>query len=110
MSDMTGLQAMQDKAVKVVLGGQEFTARQLFIADWAKVERELQGEPGGLSKIFAGELSVIGYTAMIKCAIGRELPPKTQMGEVITAAGAILNLDIADTPSAPNSPATPEEA
>jgi hypothetical protein len=87
------LSDMQDKTTKVFLGGQEFTAHQLFIRDWAQIERELKPEGITISDILSGEVSIVAYQSVVKAALGQDIPPKTELKELFQAAGSILTLD-----------------
>jgi hypothetical protein len=105
---MSNIQDMQDKTTEVTLGGQKFTAKQLFVEDWAQVERKLVDEPIGLDDILSTKVSVIGYIAVVEVAIGQKLPPKVPMADIFEAAGAIINLDLPAEGARPNSQETPE--
>lgn len=102
------LAEMQDKSIKVVLGGKEFEAHQLFINDWAKIEKELKPEGLTINDVLSGELSIVAYQAVVKVAINQELPPKTELKELFKAAGDILLLDSLASPN-PNGEATQVE-
>ena len=93
---MSSIQDMQDKAVEITLAGKKYTARQLYARDWAQIERDLKREGLTLNDIYSGEPTIIGYLAVVKVAIGKEVPPRASQTEVFEGAAAILNLDLAE--------------
>lgn len=101
------LQDMQDKKVEINLAGQKFNAHQLFIDDWAQVERELSGEKIGINGILGGEVSIIGYRAIVKVAIKQDLPRQTSIPDLFIAVGKILNLETLPGEGFPNDQEAP---
>ena len=101
---MSKLIDMQDKTIEITLTGQNFTAHQLFVEDWAQIEEKLKGTAITINTLLSGDVTIIGYRAVIEAAIGRPLPPKVELKDVFQAAGDILNLDAsASEEIAPNS-------